>query len=89
MKKDFEDPAQVSWAQFSNASAARIVLTHERDAVLWDTEGDRPLLTLPFADKGCGYKNNRSFFSPTDDQILTGTVNYQFDIAVRIFFKNK
>lgn len=78
MKKDFEDP-QVSWAQFSNASAGRIVLTHEREAVLWDTESDRALLRLPFGDKGCAYRKNRSFFSPTDDQILSGTVNNIID----------
>jgi hypothetical protein len=71
MRKDFEDP-QVSWAQFSNSSAGRIVLTHEKEAVLWDTESDRALLRLPFGDKGCCYKKNRSFFSPSDDQILSG-----------------
>ena len=70
--RDFEEPA-ASWAQFCHASAARIVLTYEKEAVLWDTEGDKELLRLPFGDKGCEYRKNRSFFSPTDDQILSAT----------------
>ena len=71
LSKDFEDPV-VTWAQFSNNSAERIVLTADKETILWDTTTSKHMLKLPIGEKGCGYSKNRSYFGPYDDQILSG-----------------
>ena len=66
-KHDFVDD---KWACFAHNSN-RIALTRDKEAILWDVESDKVLLELALGDRGCGYTNNRSLFSPSDDQMLS------------------